>query len=151
MINSFEHSVDAKGRVFLPAKWRDDLGDTVIITRDMMGKGEDRCLYGMPVSVWNEMLERFRRISVTDVRAQNAMRMLFANACDCEPDKQGRILIPASLREYAGIGGEAMLIGMGNRIELWGVEKWDKHCREAEAASDELNAETLAYLAGLGI
>lgn len=151
LISSFEHSVDAKGRVFIPAKWRDDLGDTVIITRDMMGKGDSRCLYGMPVTLWNDILERFRKVAVTDVKAQNAMRMLFANAFDCEADKQGRILLPASLREYAGITGEATLVGMGNRIEIWGKDQWGKYCECSESASDEFNAETMAYLAGLGI
>ncbi len=151
LMNSFAHSVDAKGRVFIPAKWRDDLGDTVIITRDMMGKGDSRCLYGMPLSLWNEIIERFRKTPVTDVRAQNAMRMMFANASDCELDKQGRILLPAQLREYAGIEGEAMLIGMANRIEIWSAEQWQKCCLESESASDEFKAETMAYLAGLGI
>ena len=103
LISSFGHSVDAKGRVFIPAKWRDDLGDTVIITRDMMGNADSRCLYGVPVELWNDILERFKKVAVSDVKAQNAMRRLFANACECELDKQGRILIPNSLREYAGI------------------------------------------------
>jgi len=151
LINSFEHSVDAKGRVFIPAKWRDDLGDTVIVTRDMMGKENSRCLYGMPVAAWNEMLERFKRVAMTDVRAQSAMRMLFANACDCELDKQGRILLPASLREYAELTGEAVLVGMGDRIEIWGGEMWREACRASETESDEANAEALRYLAGLGI
>lgn len=122
LISSFGHSVDAKGRVFIPAKWRDDLGDTVIITRDMMGNADSRCLYGMPVELWNDILERFKKVAVSDVKAQNAMRRLFANACECELDKQGRILIPNSLREYAGINSDAMLVGMGSRIEIWGAE-----------------------------
>ena len=151
LMNSFAHSVDAKGRVFIPAKWRDDLGDTVIITRDMMGKGNSRCLYGMPVSMWSEIVERFRKMPVTDVRAQAAMRMMFANASDCELDRQGRILLPAQLREYAGIEGDAILVGMANRIEIWSAEQWEKCKLEAESASDEIKAETMEYLAGLGI
>ena len=69
LISSFGHSVDAKGRVFIPAKWRDDLGDTVIITRDMMGNADSRCLYGMPVELWNDILERFKKVAVSDVKA----------------------------------------------------------------------------------
>lgn len=76
LISSFGHSVDAKGMVFIPAKWRDDLGDTVIITRDMMGNADSRCLYGMPVELWNDILERFKKVAVSDVKAQNAMRRL---------------------------------------------------------------------------
>lgn len=147
LISSFEHSVDAKGRVFIPAKWRDDLGDTIVITRDMLGSGDTRCLFGMSLVVWNEMLERFKRIAMSDVPAQNAMRMMFAGAMDCELDKQGRALLGGSLRQYAGIEKDAVLIGMGNRIEIWSAERWSKHCEE----NDQVSAETLRYLAELGI
>ena len=98
LISSFEHSVDAKGRVFIPAKWREDLGDTIVITRDMSGGGDGRCLFGMSVDVWKEMLERFNRVAISDVKAQNAMRMMFAGASDCELDKQGRVLLSAGPR-----------------------------------------------------
>lgn len=147
LISSFEHSVDAKGRVFIPAKWRDDLGDTIVITRDMLGGGDTRCLFGMSLPVWEEMLERFKRIAISDVQAQNAMRMMFANANDCELDKQGRALLSGGLRQYAGIDKEAVLIGMGNRIEIWSADRWRKHCE----ANDGVSAETLTYLTELGI
>lgn len=147
LISSFEHSVDAKGRVFIPAKWRDDLGDTIVITRDMPGGGDTRCLFGMSLSVWNEMLERFKRIAISDIPAQNAMRMMFAGATDCELDKQGRALLSAGLRQYAGIDKDAVLIGMGNRVEIWSAELWAKHCE----ANDKVSAETLRYLTELGI
>ena len=147
LISSFGHSVDAKGRVFIPAKWRDDLGDTVIITRDMMGNADSRCLYGMPVELWNDILERFKKVAVSDVKAQNAMRRLFANACECELDKQGRILISSTLRKYAGIDKDAVLVGMGNRIEIWSGDMW---ANQLEASEDDED-DALAYLAGLGI
>ena len=147
LISSFGHSVDAKGRVFIPAKWRDDLGDTVIITRDMMGNADSRCLYGMPVELWNDILERFKKVAVSDVKAQNAMRRLFANACECELDKQGRILISGTLRKYAGIDKDAVLVGMGNRIEIWSGDMW---ANQLEASEDDED-DALAYLAGLGI
>ncbi len=147
LISSFEHSVDAKGRVFIPAKWRDDLGDTIVITRDLPGEGDTRCLFGMSLQVWNEMLERFKRIAISDAPAQNAMRMLFAGATDCELDKQGRALLSANLRQYAGIDKDAVLIGMGNRIEIWSAQRWNKHCEE----NDKVSAETLRYLTELGI
>ena len=81
LINSFEHNVDAKGRVFIPAKWREDFGDTVVATRGMTGGGENRCLFVMPLRVWNEIIERFNRIPISDVRAQNAMRSILSSAC----------------------------------------------------------------------
>ena len=148
LISSFEHSVDAKGRVFIPAKWREDLGDTIVITRDMSGGGDGRCLFGMSVDVWKEMLERFNRVAISDVKAQNAMRMMFAGASDCELDKQGRVLLSAGLRQYAGIDKDAVLIGMGNRIEIWSQERWRQW---QEKAQDDMGTDALAYLAELGI
>ena len=147
LISSFEHSVDAKGRVFIPAKWRDDLGDTIVITRDMLGGGDTRCLFGMSLTTWDMLLERYNKIAMTDVKAQNALRMTFANACDCELDKQGRILISGTLRKYAGIDKDAVLVGMGNRIEIWSGDMW---ANQLEASEDDED-DALAYLAGLGI
>ena len=151
LINSFEHNVDAKGRLFIPAKWREDLGSTIIVTRGMLGKSDRRCLFGMSLTTWDMLLERYNKIAMTDVKAQNALRMTFANACDCELDKQGRILIPNSLREYAGINSDAMLVGMGSRIEIWGAEKWEEQLERMDNAGEESMAESLSYLAGLGI
>lgn len=149
LINSFEHTVDAKGRLFIPAKWREDLGNTVIVTRGMLGKDEGRCLFGMSLDVWNSLLERYNKIAMTDVKAQNALRMIFANACDCELDKQGRILISNTLRKFAGIDKDAVLVGMGNRIEIWSQEAWEVKLEQSEEEADENDA--LSYLAGLGI
>ncbi len=147
LISSYEHSVDVKGRVFIPARWREDLGDTVVVTRGMMGKGDSRCLFGMSVPVWCELQDRFKRLALTDVKAQNAMRLLFAYAAECELDKQGRILLNASLREQAGITDNAVLIGVGNRIEIWNADSWKLHMQDAEDMSDEV----LTYLTELGI
>ena len=149
LINSFEHTVDAKGRLFIPAKWREDLGNTVIVTRGMLGKDEGRCLFGMSLDMWNGLLERYNKIAMTDVKAQNALRMIFANACDCELDKQGRILISNTLRKFAGIDKDAVLVGMGNRIEIWSQEAWEAKLEQSEEQVDE--NEALSYLAGLGI
>ena len=129
--------MDAKGRVFIPAKWRDDLGDTVIITRDMMGNADSRCLYGMPVELWNDILERFKKVAVSDVKAQNAMRRLFANACECELDKQGRILIAPGLREKAQLEGDIMLAGANNRIEIWNRARWNEEMDDESGFDDE--------------
>ncbi len=147
LINSYSHSVDTKGRVFIPSKWRDDLGETVIVTRGILGKGESKCLFGMSMSAWNEFYERFRTLAVSDIRAQNVMRLLFANACECEVDKQGRILVSNALRGYAGLDKDVVLIGMGGRFEIWDAAAWEKH-NEAE---DELSDDALQHLTELGI
>ena len=142
LISSFGHSVDAKGRVFIPAKWRDDLGDTVIITRDMMGNADSRCLYGMPVELWNDILERFKKVAVSDVKAQNAMRRLFANACECELDKQGRILLPPHLREYAHLEKDVIVTGASDHAEIWDVERWQSYIGHltSESVAEELDS-----------
>ena len=124
-----------------------DLGSTMIVTRGMLGKTDRRCLFGMSLATWDMLLERYNRIAMTDVKAQNALRMTFANACDCELDKQGRILISGTLRKYAGIDKDAVLVGMGNRIEIWSGEMW---AAQLEASENE-EEDTFAYLAGLGI
>lgn len=153
LINSFEHNVDAKGRLFIPAKWREDLGSTIIVTRGMLGKSDRRCLFGMSLAMWNVLLERYNKIAMSDVKAQNALRMTFANACDCELDKQGRILISSTLRKYAGIDKDVVLVGMGNRIEIWSSEMWASQlaASEEEEQEEEQENDALAHLAGLGI
>lgn len=147
LINSYTHSVDPKGRVFIPSKWRDDLGDTVIVTRGILGQGSSKCLFAMSVTSWNEFYERFRTLALSDVRAQNVMRILFANACECELDKQGRILVSNGLREYAGLEKDVVLIGMGGRFEIWDAETWNKH-NETE---ENMDADALQHLLELGI
>ncbi|MDR1619944.1 MAG: division/cell wall cluster transcriptional repressor MraZ [Clostridiales bacterium] len=127
LIGSFTHGVDAKGRVFIPAKWRDDLGASVIVTRGIFGQAGMQCLFGMSTDAWKEFAARFSSLPETDVTGQTFRRMLFSNAAECELDKQGRILIPLSLREFAGMGAEAVLVGVDNRIEIWSMEKWRKH------------------------
>ncbi len=147
LINSYEHTVDAKGRFFIPAKWRDDLGSTMIVTRGLAGKGDHRCLFGMSMATWEAFLDKFKSVALSDVVTQNALRKTFAMACECELDKQGRILVTAALREQAGIGRDVTLIGMGNRIELWDTARWQAVLN----AEEEMDDEVLAHLAGLGI
>ena len=101
LIGSFAHTVDAKGRMFIPSKWRFDLGDTIIVTRGILAQSEAKCLFGMSLEKWHEFAAKFAALPETDVMAQAFRRMMFSNAADCDMDKQGRILIPNSLREYA--------------------------------------------------
>lgn len=142
LLGTYSHSMDAKGRLFIPAKWRDDLSDTFIITR-----GIGRCLFGMPVAAWKEMSLKISSLPLTDRRAQDFRRMMFAGAADCELDKQGRILLPLPLREYAGITRDVSLIGMDNRIELWSSELWEDY--QSRMMQDYENI--LADMAKMGI
>lgn len=127
LIGSCVHNVDAKGRIFIPAKWREDLGDTIIVTRGLLGKGESRCLFAMSISAWKDFAARLSTLPEADVSLQDVRRVMFANACDCDLDKQGRILISNGLREYAALTKEATLIGVDTRIEIWDSGVWERH------------------------
>ena len=147
LIGSFTHTLDAKGRVFVPAKWRDDVGDVLIVTLGLLGDENASCLFGMSVSEWELFSERLSALPMTDVAGQAVRRRLYTMAAACETDKQGRILIPAQLRETAGLTREATLIGVGNRIEFWDPEQLCRHNETADAGF----TDALQHLQQLGI
>lgn len=137
----YNHSVDAKGRIIMPAKFREILGDEFVVT-----KGLDGCLFVYPNEEWQNIENKFREIPLTTKDARKFSRFFFAGAADCEVDKQGRALIPGVLREYAGLQKEVVLVGVLNRIEIWSKERWlDNEYEDM----DEV-AEHMAAL-GLGI
>lgn len=130
MTGQYQHSMDSKGRLFIPAKLREELGDTFYVTM-----GIDRCLSVYSEDSWSRFTDKFESLPYSRTRA---MRPLFANAAKCEPDAQGRILLPGKLREYAGITKDVVVIGVSNRAEIWDAAAWN-----AEEAQ-ELNPENLA-------
>ena len=99
LIGCFEHNMDSKGRIIIPAKWRLDLGARIIVTCGFARKGDYQCLMGMSEERWNAFVNAVQNVSLADIVVQKALRKLFALACECELDKQGRILIAPSLRE----------------------------------------------------
>jgi len=127
MYGRYEHLLDPKGRVFVPAKLRAELGDAFYVTL-----GLDHCLSVYTERDWNEILEKFAAMPISQ---STKMRFLFANAAKCEPDKQGRFLLPAELRAYAGIEQSVTFIGLGNRAEIWNTETYRK--LEAEMLTPE--------------
>lgn len=137
----YSHSVDAKGRIIMPAKFREILGDMFVVT-----KGLDGCLFVYPNEEWKNIENKFREIPLTTKDARKFSRFFFAGAADCEVDKQGRVLIPSVLREFAGLNKEVVLVGVLNRIEIWSKERW----QENEYDDMDEIAEHMAAL-GLGI
>lgn len=127
MYGRYEHLLDPKGRVFVPAKLRAELGDAFYVTL-----GLDHCLSVYTEQDWNAILEKFAAMPISQ---STKMRFLFANAAKCEPDKQGRFLLPAELRGYAGIEQSVTFIGLGNRAEIWNTETYRK--LEAEMLTPE--------------
>lgn len=138
----YNHTVDTKGRLIVPAKFREMLGDTFVVT-----KGLDGCLFVYPNEEWTNIENKFREIPLTTKDARKFSRFFFAGAADCEVDKQGRILIPSVLREFAGLKKEVVLVGVLNRIEIWSKERW---LGENEYEDMDEVAEHMAEL-GLGI
>ena len=110
------HTIDAKGRLFIPAALRKELGQTFHIT-----VGQDRCLSVYSDESWAAFMDKLKALSYNEVKK---LRALFAYAADCDPDGQGRILIPAKLREYAGLTREVVVIGSFDRAEIWDAERW---------------------------
>jgi MraZ protein len=112
----YAHNIDAKGRLFIPARLREELGQTFHVTI-----GLDHCLSIYSDENWNVLVEKIHEMPYNKARG---LRVLSANAVDCEPDAQGRILIPAKLREYAGLQKEVVVIGSFDRAEIWNAERW---------------------------
>lgn len=118
-MGEYNHSVDAKGRLIIPAKFRESLGEEFVVT-----KGLDGCLFIYSEEEWKNIEETFRNTPLTTKDARKFSRFFFAGAANCELDKQGRILIPANLREFAGLEKDVVLAGVFNKIEIWSKERW---------------------------
>ncbi len=137
LVGRYSHSIDAKGRLFIPAKFREELGYSFFVT-----KGIDKCLFVFAAESFAELGRKFKSIALTDRKAQVFLRKLFANAVECVPDKQGRIGIPAHLREAAGLSNEVTAIGVLSRVELWNPEAWQEYEANDEGYEDILEALT---------
>lgn len=125
-MGEFQHSIDPKGRLIVPVKYRDELGDIFVVT-----KGLDDCLFVYPMAEWKNMEEKLRALPFTKADARAFARFFFSGAAECEIDKQGRILLPPQLREYAKLDKEVVLIGVSTRVEIWGKEAWDNYSAQA--------------------
>ncbi len=141
---SYSHSLDAKGRIIMPAKFRDNLGEGIWITR-----GLDGCLFAYPNDEWERIESKFREVPRMTKDARRFSRQFFGSAIYCDIDKQGRTLIPANLREIAGLEREVTLLGVLNRIEIWSKGRLQDDIGSENDDMDEL-AEHMAEL-GLDI
>ncbi|HEX2937674.1 MAG TPA: division/cell wall cluster transcriptional repressor MraZ [Ruminiclostridium sp.] len=136
LIGEYQHNVDPKGRVFMPARFREELGEHFIAA-----KGLDNCLFVYSITEWKLLEEKISALPLS--KARNLQRFFFAGAAELEADKQGRVLIPQSLRNYAALTKDAMIIGASNRVEIWDKAKWDEMCssitpQSVAEAMDEL-------------
>ena len=140
-IGEYEHSADAKGRVIMPAKLRDDIGDKFILT-----KGLDGCLFAYSQTEWTNFEEKLKTLPLTNKNARDFVRFFLSGAIECEIDKQGRFLIPGNLRGYAKLDKEIVIIGVGTRIEIWNKASWIQS--EENISADEI-AENMDKLLGI--
>ncbi len=139
-IGEFSHNLDSKGRMAIPAKFRQKLTGGAIITR-----GLDRCLFVFTNKDWEILAQKLIALPLAQANSRAFSRLMLAGATDVELDKQGRILIPDYLREYAGLKKQAIVAGLYNRIEIWDSEAWKQYKTKTESQSDEI-AEKLSEL-----
>jgi MraZ protein len=130
--------LDDKGRLILPAKYREELAQGLVLT-----KGQERCLYVFPESEFGRITEALRTAPVTSKAVRDYSRVFFASASDEIPDKQGRITIPPALREYAALQRDCVVIGANTRLEIWDATAWETYLEQQEGAFSEASEEVL--------
>lgn len=122
-MGEYNHTIDAKGRLIIPAKFRELLGTEFVLTR-----GLDGCLFIYPVDEWKAFEQKLRALPLTNKNARTFSRFFVAGAAMCELDRQGRVLLPQTLREFAGLEKDVVLTGNLDRIEVWSKDKWSENC-----------------------
>jgi MraZ protein len=135
-LGQYSHTIDDKGRLTIPAKFRDELESGVVITR-----GLDGCLWAYSRTEWDELSEKLRKLPSTNQAVRNYVRFVSSNAFDSIPDRQGRVLLPPELRDFAGIQNETVIIGVMNKLEIWNPEKWSQVVKEVESDPDGIVAQ----------
>jgi MraZ protein len=126
-LGEYQHSVDSKGRLVLPSKFRERLSRGLVVT-----KGQERCLYVFPMDRWEQEVEQVNQLPRTDRRSRNYARSFFGAASDQMLDGQGRVAIPQPLREYAALGKDVVVVGVADRVEIWDTESWSALSGEAD-------------------
>ncbi|MDY0302289.1 MAG: division/cell wall cluster transcriptional repressor MraZ [Candidatus Moranbacteria bacterium] len=139
-IGEYQHTIDPKKRVAMPSKFRNELGKKVVITRGM-----DKCLFVYPMKVWEKLAEKLGNLPVGESGTRSFIRLMLAGAVDVDLDKQGRVLIPDYLKDYAGIKKDVTVAGLFDRLEVWDKNNWNSYKAKAEKSSDEI-AEQLGKL-----
>lgn len=136
-IGEYKHNLDTKGRIIIPAKFRDELGDLIVVT-----KGLDGCLSLYTQDQWKRLYATLRKLPPTKKESRMYIHMITARACECELDSQGRILIPSTLVKEAALEKACVVVGVGDHAEIWSDERWSSYY-ETASSSFEANAEEL--------
>ena len=144
LLGTFTPRLDDKGRLILPAKFRPRLAPGLVMTR-----GQERCLFLLPMDEFRRMYDQIRQAPVTSKQARDYLRVFLSGASDEIPDKQGRVSIPAPLRTYAGLDRDVAVIGAGTRVEIWDAAAWETYLAEQESAYADANAQIMEFLPGI--
>lgn len=139
-IGEYQHTIDPKKRVALPSKCRVELGKKVVVTRGM-----DKSLFIYPMKTWEKLAEKLGSLPVGESGTRSFIRLMLAGAIDVDLDKQGRVLIPDYLKDYAGLKKDVIVAGLFDRLEVWDKDRWNNYKAKAEKNSDEI-AEQLGKL-----
>lgn len=139
-IGEYQHTLDDKGRIMIPTKFRGDLSKGAVVTR-----GLDRCLFVYPMAAWKELATKLAALPISQAKSRAFARLMLAGAMDVTPDKQGRMMLPEYLREYAGASKQVVVAGLYDRLEIWDEKAWNKYKTATEKQSNEI-AETLGEL-----
>ncbi|SDY76358.1 MraZ protein [Evansella caseinilytica] len=132
-MGEYHHTVDEKGRMIIPAKFREELGPAFVVTRGM-----DKCLFVYPEQEWRQLEQKLKSLPFTKKDARAFTRFFFSGATECELDKQGRVNLAPTLRSYAQLEKECVVIGVSNRVEIWSKEIWEDYFAESEESFAEI-------------
>ncbi|WP_310261707.1 division/cell wall cluster transcriptional repressor MraZ [Fictibacillus barbaricus] len=136
-MGEYQHSIDEKGRMIIPSKFRDELGSEFVLTR-----GLDQCVFGYPLNEWKVIEDKLKTLPFTKKDARAFTRFFFSGAAECQLDKQGRVNIASTLRDYAKLEKDCVVIGVSNRIEIWSKSIWEEYFSKSEDSFGEI-AESL--------
>lgn len=138
LLGTYTPKIDAKGRMALPAKFRSQLGQGLV-----MARGQERCVYLLSFDEFRRIASQIQRVSVGNKAAREYLRVFLSGAVDQQPDKQGRVLVPQMLRDYANLGSDVVVIGVGTRAELWNKDTWESYLAEKEEGYSDIADDVL--------
>lgn len=138
LLGTYTPKIDAKGRLALPAKLRSQLGAGMV-----MARGQERCVYLLPIAEFRSIAMRIQRTSMGNKAARDYLRVFLSGAVDQQPDRQGRVLIPPMLRDYASLGNDVVVIGVGTRAEIWDRKAWESYLQDKEQGYSDIADDVL--------
>lgn len=139
-MGEYQHNIDVKGRLIIPVKFRDALGEEFVITR-----GLDQCLFGYSMEEWKAIEDKLKTLPLTKKDARAFTRFFFSGATECQLDKQGRINIPAQLVNYAKLEKECVILGVSNRIEIWSKHQWEDYFTSSEESFADIAESMVGF------